>query len=275
MKTLFYVVWLAVLSSAQVTPGFAGAPADAPVVQSESVRALQSNLSATPVNLPRTPPAQKTLENFTILYEANYSAFKGTASLALTAAEKPNEYLYQVQSKASGIARLFQPGTATESSRFTLAADGLKPLQYAYDEGSGKTKGKSSVEFDWPQLTASSIHKGVPASLPLEQPIQDRLSADLQTILQLRAGESPTTQSIVYRNSIRHYDLFPRGQETVTTPAGTFAAVKYLRQREGSKRSTLIWFAPDAGYLPVRIEQLKNDKTTVTMTATSIVGPKQ
>ncbi len=129
------------------------------------------------------------------------------------------------------------------------------------------------MRFDWAALSADSVHEGEPATLTLDPEVRDRLSADLETILELRAGELPDTQVIAYRNAIRRYDLYPKGEETIETPAGTYATVKFLRQREGSKRSTMIWFAVDAGYLPVRIAQMKNNKTNVTMEAVSVSLP--
>ena len=99
----------------------------------------------------------------------------------------------------------------------------------------------------------------------------DRLSADIVVIMDLRNGRPPRTLYIAEKNTTREYTFTPRGEATVETPAGTFETVLYLRQRDGSSRSTLIWYARNADFLPVRMEQLKDGKSTVTSVATSIV----
>jgi hypothetical protein len=255
-----------------VTPVIGGAPGDKPAADPAAAAASQADAVALPAFNKRSEPAIK-LDLFTINYEVRFTGLSGIASLSLKKAEAPNEYLYQVESQAKGIARLLQSNRATEKSRFIVNADGLTPVRYEFDGGSGKDSDRSAIDFDWERSTASSVHEGEPAELRIETHIKDRLSADLQTVLELRAGEMPEAQHIAYRNSIRSYDLIQSGEETITVPAGTFKTVKFLRHREDSKRSTMIWFAVDAGFLPIRIEQRKNDKPNATMSAVEILGP--
>jgi len=268
MLKFFWADVIAISLLSVTSLGVAGAPDDLTTPSPEPSIREQSGQRAQKIESAPLEIAQ--LAEFTINYEARYGAFKGTASLALSATDQPDEYVYQVETTARGLARLAQPGALEESSRFIMTVNGVRPLSYAYDEGSGKAKDQSSIAFDWSQHTAQCVHKGVPVQLSLDDTIKDRLSADLQTILELRAGKVPTTQTIAYRNSIREYELLPRGKKTITTPAGSFDTVRFLRQRQGSKRATMIWFAQDIGYLPVRIEQLKNNESTVTMTAVNV-----
>ena len=47
------------------------------------------------------------------------------------------------------------------------------------------------------------------------------------------------------------------GNEQITTPAGSFNAVKVVRDRgEKSSRKTWIWFAPELDYMIVKIHQV-------------------
>jgi hypothetical protein len=96
----------------------------------------------------------------------------------------------------------------------------------------------------------------------------DRLTADIAMIQKLRNGETPTGFDLVDRNEIRRYEYTLQGEETIKVPAGTFQTVKYLRNRPGSSRATLIWFAPGMDYLPVKIAQLKRGKSVIEMFAT-------
>ena len=230
--------------------------------------------------LTATPTAKKPVDaapfaGFRIDYSARYSAFTLDASLELKKTSMADTYTYEVTTKAHGLAKLFQSGTARERSEFILSKQSLRPILYTYNDGSGKEENRSRIVFDWPNGTARSVHESVSAELLLETGIHDRLSADLNSIIQLRNGQVPKEQVIAYRNSIRRYNMTALGKETIEVPAGTFVTEKFLRQRTNSKRSTLIWFAKDADYLPVRIEQQKNGTTNVAMVATNISTNEQ
>jgi hypothetical protein len=53
--------------------------------------------------------------------------------------------------------------------------------------------------------------------------------------------------------------------EAIKTKGGSFDTVKYRRYRTGSSRSTLIWFAAELEYLPVRMQHFNKDKSTGTV----------
>ena len=124
----------------------------------------------------------------------------------------------------------------------------------------------SHVDFDWPAGIATSLHDGERRQLTIKAGILDRLSADLAAILDLRQGKVLEGYDMVYRNEIRRYEFRFGGEEAIVTPAGTFSTLRYLRQRPGSRRSTIIWFAPELCYQPVKVEQQRDGKTRGTMT---------
>jgi hypothetical protein len=244
----------------------AGAPSKTPA-HPETISNDQALAETSAPTLSAPPAAKKPVDamplaDFKINYSARYSAFKLDASLQLKKMTATDTYSYEVTTKARGLAKLLQSGTARERSEFVLSEQGLQSVLYTYDDGSGKEENGSRI--------ARSVHETVSAELLLETEIHDRLTADLNSIIQLRNGQAPKQQVIVYRNSIRRYNMTALGEETIDIPAGTFVTEKFLRQRTNSKRSTLIWFAKDANYLPVRIEQQKNGKTNVTMVAKDI-----
>ena len=134
--------------------------------------------------------------------------------------------------------------------------------------GAVNSPGRYDIEFNWEAGIAHSVYKGVPKDIDITAGMLDRLTADIAAIHELRNNRKPTSYEITHRNSIRLYEFTQQGEETVSVPAGKFRTVKYLRQRPGSSRATLIWFAPDADYLPVKIVQLKRGKSQIVMVAT-------
>lgn len=213
-------------------------------------------------------PAPATLHGFHTVYELRYAALRGDATIDLQAADAPNEFLYSVTTRTRGIARLLRPGTASEIARFRYDENGFQPLSYRLDDGIAKAENDSTIEFNWQTGIATSTHGTETVELPLRPGMLDRLTADIAVIQKLRNGETLTGFDLVDRNEIRRYEYVPQGEETIRVPAGTFRTVKYLRNRPGSSRATLIWFAPDREYLPVKMTQLKRGESVIEMFAT-------
>ena len=157
-----------------------------------------------------------------------------------------------------------------EEARFTSDGERLYSTSYVVEGGSKSSDDDSDIRFDWDSGSAASIYEEEAATLPLEGEVYDRISADIVIINDLRNGLEPRSLRIAEKNEVRDYEFTFQGKETVEVPAGTFDTVKYLRQRIGSSRSTLIWYAPAADYLPVRMEQLKRGDPVATSVATTI-----
>jgi Protein of unknown function (DUF3108) len=213
-------------------------------------------------------PAPTILNGFHTVYELRYAALRGDATIALQATDVPNEYLYSVTTRTRGIARLLRPGTASEIARFRYDENGFRPLSYRLDDGIAKAENDSTIQFNWQTGIATSTHGTETVELPIRAGMLDRLTADIAAIQTLRKGEPLTGFDLVDRNEIRRYEYTLQGEETIRVPAGTFRTVKYMRRRPGSSRATLIWFAPDREYLPVKMTQLKRGESVIEMFAT-------
>jgi len=212
--------------------------------------------------------APATLNGFHTVYELRYSALRADATIDLQPADAPNEYLYSNTTRTRGLARLMRPGTAREIARFRYDENGFQPLSYRLDDGVAKAENDSNIQFNWQTGIATSTHETETVELPIRAGMLDRLTADIAAIQKLRNGETLTGFDLVDRNEIRRYEFTLQGEETINVPAGTFKTVKYLRARPGSSRATLIWFAPDMEYLPVKITQLKRGESVIEMFAT-------
>jgi hypothetical protein len=208
------------------------------------------------------------LKGFHAEYKLKYSMFSGTVVLDLQATEKPDEYLYEVTTRAGGVARIAMSGDAIERSRFIYTDGAVKPMHYYLNNGRKNDDSETDIQFDWSKGIALTKYEGQTTERTLEPETLDRLSTDVTAIIELRAGRVPGDYSIMDDDSIKIYGYEFLGEEKIKVPAGEFRTLKYNRQRPGSSRSMLVWFAPDAGYLPVRTEYLKRGKTTITSTAT-------
>jgi hypothetical protein len=225
-------------------------------------------LASTAIANAGAPNTVAELAGFHAEYEASYAGLKAEAIMEFRAAETPNEYVYEVVTRALGLASFIRPGTGIETSRIAFTESGFLPISYQLDDGTEKLENDTDIRFNWETGIAHSIYKGVAKDIAITAGMLDRLTADIAAIHALRNNQQLTSYEITHRNSIRLYEFKPQGEETVSVPAGEFQAIKYLRQRPGSSRATLIWFAPEADYLPVKIVQLKRGESQIVMVAT-------
>jgi len=214
------------------------------------------------------PAVSSAIQGFHTAYELRYAGLRADATIDLKPTETPGEYLYSVTTKTRGLARLIRPGTATEVAKFIYDHNGFRPLSYHLDDGVPKEENDSDVQFDWAKGTAVCRHESQTVELQIQVGMLDRLTSDIVAIQSLRDGRPLGEFDVVDRNEIQRYEFTPQGEETIKVPAGTFKTIKYLRGKPGSSRATMIWFAPDAAYLPVKLAQLKRGKSTVEMYAT-------
>jgi hypothetical protein len=235
-----------------------------------------SNAAAAPdsARADETDPVPRPVD-FSVEYRASYAAFSADISLALQAQQGSDEYRILATTKARGLAKLAQPGTVREEAQFIFEQGEFLSQNYILDTGRKSPDDKTDLRFDHQKQSIASIYEGTPVTLPLTGKIYDRISADIVIMSDLRNGKHPRDLRIAEKNQIRDYSFTLQGEETVEVPAGTYRTVKYLRQRTGSSRSTLIWYAVDAEFVPVRMEQLKRGKSTVTSVATKLTVAQQ
>jgi hypothetical protein len=211
----------------------------------------------------------KTLSPFELRYQLKAYGLSGEGVLKLQTTDIAGQYLLSSRTEATGLASLIRPNAAIESSRFTMDGETIRVDEYHFNSGSGDKLEDSHASFDWDAGIAHSNHQEELADVALRPGMLDRMSADLQVTLDLKAGKQPSAYTMVHRNSAKTYEFIYQGEDTVKTPAGTFKAIKYLRQRPGSSRSAFIWYAPELAYQAVKVIQLKNGKKGATLLLSS------
>jgi hypothetical protein len=141
---------------------------------------------------------------------------------------------------------------ANQTSRGTLDASGLRPLEFAESRGS---RTPQTTTFDWDaKLVHFSAAPDTPA--PTEAGLQDRVSVLLQLALQLRpaAREGPLEIPVAGARRVGPYRFARRGVEAVKVPVGTIEALHLERTpEEGDKDRLEAWFAAGWCGLPVRL----------------------
>jgi hypothetical protein len=101
--------------------------------------------------------------------------------------------------------------------------------------------------------------------LPLSPRVQDDGSVQLALMVELLAGRTPPTVQLIDKNSVREYEFSRDGEATIKTPLGDVRTVVFKSQKKYSPRITRFWCAPDHGYVPMKVQQKKDDDVQWTL----------
>ncbi len=181
--------------------------------------------------------------------------------------------VFESYSKTTGLAALFIKDKITERTTFTLDSNTIQPQNYLYDRQGGKRARTAKLNFDWAKKSVSNAINGDAWKMEIPLGTQDKLSYQLQLMLDLQAGEKHFEYPVADGGILKHYRFILLGSETIDTPMGKLETIKLKRERAAnSKRKTTIWFAKSLHYLPVRIKQGKSEDEFITLEIKKIEG---
>ena len=209
--------------------------------------------------------------NVVSAFRATYAAeFRGMdgGNLIFTfqPASEPGQFIYQTTADPSFLASLVVSRDANERSRLAIDADGVRPLEWMFDDGKSSDKADGSLEFDWAAQRVTGRIEREEIDFATEPGLQDRLSIQIAVMTSLLRGEEPSTFPMIDDNRIKRYTYRKIGDATLDTPLGKIATVVYESTREGSSRVARFWMAPSYDYLALRAEQERKGKVETVMT---------
>lgn len=168
-------------------------------------------------------------------------------------------YRITSEARAAGVAALLARGQGwRRESSGTLDSSGLRPEQFTDQRGANPAQ---RARLDW---VGNLIRFDRPGSgavegelEPLPASTTDRLSfpyalawrASQPSGLPTTAWDAPMTDG----RRLSHYRFTVVGREQVSTPAGSFDAIRVSRVRDKDDHATDVWLALGHGMIPVRI----------------------
>lgn len=200
-------------------------------------------------------------------YEASYRVLYkgrhlGDAEFAVRYDEADRRYVFSSSTEARGLLKIARPNPATERSEFVVRKSGeLRPLLFAYDDGSRKGEDSLRIVFDWDRGIATTRRDGGEQQTAVSPGVLDRGTLQVALMMDMAAHGPRSPYRLVDGDALERYDYRLDGKETLEVPAGAFETERYEQRREGSSRSTWIWVSPALDYLPVRIEQRRGGET--------------
>ncbi|MBA3582595.1 MAG: DUF3108 domain-containing protein [Gammaproteobacteria bacterium] len=206
-------------------------------------------------------------------YVAEYKIEKlgvAVGHAVMTLSDKGNGiWEYSSRVKPYGVASLFTKQEVVESSQVRLMPDNsIKPLIYEHKHKGGDKAKNVQYVYDWNQKTVTTVVNGAPKQFPLDKPLYDPQSAQLFLSIALQTGAKSIEVPVLDDGEINNYTLSFSGTETLKTKLGEYQTQKLSRVH--GKRVTHTWIAPRLNFIPVRIEQIKNQDSSVSMSLDSV-----
>jgi hypothetical protein len=200
-------------------------------------------------------------------FEASYGwSWHGmTVAVSTVKLEKTGDtWVYSSKSNPRGIGKVFSE-RPVQKSILRVTEKGVEPLSYDADDGTSATKRDAHVQFDWEHGRVTGVYEDVKVDMPLQPGIQDDLSVQIALMVELLAGREPKQFQMIDKNTVREYRYVHEGEESISTAFGKIDTIVYAAQKTGSPRVTRFWCAPSRGYIPMRVEQKKDDDVQWTM----------
>ena len=211
------------------------------------------------------PAANATeLTPHTAEYRVKISVLSGQLNTELRATDSGYVATHVIRPK--GLAKL-RGGKMNVRSEFTTAPDGVRPVRF--DEvDTIRDDPEAHIRFDWETNQASGTVGKEDVVLQLDGLAHDNVSIQYELMHDLLNSGPDDTYVLFDVDKMRVANVRNVGTKKVETRAGDYEVVGIQHQKEGSKRITTLWCAPELGYLPVIIEQHRKGKLNFQATLT-------
>jgi len=208
---------------------------------------------------------------FTAVYEVTYRGMRaGQLTMKLSRDDATGRYTYETTADPSMLARFFVSRAAVERSILEIGPEGVRPIEWSFDDGKSGTQKDSRLQFDWTRNVATGVIEGEEIELPLEPGLQDRLSIQIDVVTSLLRGEAPGTIPLIDDNRVKRYDYVKKETTSIDSPLGKLDAIVYESTRQGSDRQSRFWMIPKMEYLAARAEQIRKGKVETVMVLQSV-----
>ena len=182
---------------------------------------------------------------------------------------------YTSSTKPKGIIALVMSDTVEETSKLEWPEQASTPRLLSYSLFKNKKYSRNqNIQLDWKDDASVAItasYKNRPHDLQHEGVLWGRQTLQLALISELLSGNKQNNfnYTVVDKGALHQYQCQRLGSEKLELEDRFYNTVKFKVSRDGSNRSTLIWFAAELEYLPVYVEKRKGDEVNVSMSLKS------
>lgn len=212
-------------------------------------------------------------------YTATYHVDKfgttvGLSTITLKQAE--NEVHYSQNVELVGFVSWFKKDRVSENSWLTKNENNIYLLKkYQYIHTHSKKNRDSLIEADWTinknnQLAGTIIGdvRGKNIALQTNERVWDTLSFQLALMSDVSNKTNNYHYNVISRGIIKKYSFTQTGEEVLEINDREYRTV--ILERHGGKKSTKIWLSTELHYVPILIENYKDDELDSTLTLDTI-----
>jgi hypothetical protein len=143
-------------------------------------------------------------------------------------------------------------------------------LEYNYQNFNDDRVRDVKLVFDWDKQRVTNIINGDPWHMALQPGLQDKLLFQLKMMQDLKNGAEVLQYSVADGGKIKEYRIEKIGDEVLEIALGRFNTIKL--QRITKTKTTTWWCAEQLHYLPVKIQQKKQDGSRVVAVLRKLEG---
>ena len=207
-------------------------------------------------------------------YSAIYNAKLKQADGVLATQLKKNGdvYSFELITEPTGFWKIITKGSVIERSRFVIENDQLKTYDYHLIDTIRKKSRESESEFNWSTSKITGYYKDREIDIPLEGKTLSRIVLQLQIMHDQEKQIASTDYLILDKDALKKITVFPEEFITETSvPFGKFQTIKISHQSENSERLNSLWLAPELNFIPIKISQSINGKTSFEANLTQLI----
>lgn len=181
-------------------------------------------------------------------------------------------YEFQARITPKGMLKLVRPKPTIERSQFRVEGAHFRPLEYWYEDGSRSGEDNWHLVFDWERRVATVSTAEARREVAVPDAALDIGTLKAAIVRDLAARGAPGPYEIAGDDGVSTYEYSDSGPATLVTGVGSLETKLFVQHRAGSSRTTWLWAAPKLGFLPVRIEQRRNDEIQTSFLLQAVDG---
>ncbi len=209
-----------------------------------------------------------------LISEHIYYLSKGEIHFATTSNKifkKSNEKIFVIESKTSGIFKM-KKDHRIEVSRYE--SKNTKPYYYKFYRNKKDKLEIIETFFNKDNSMIITTHSTNNVIKNIKHKkikhTHDRLSVQVDYQDKLKEGKYSHDYRIIDKGRLREYQFRHIGEEEIETILGKTSTVIIHKFIKNNKRNTLTWYAIDHGFIPVKIEQYRENTLKFTVTLEEI-----
>lgn len=142
------------------------------------------------------------------------------------------------------------------------------PLSYRYKLSGFLIRNREeAINFDWDKMVVSGHHEGDRFSMELEEGAMDPMGYQLQLSQDIKAGKREMEYRVIDKGDYDTDRFAVVDEETLSANGEEIRTLKAEKVRDsGSKRQSLMWFAPERDHLLIRFLQVEPDGSEYELT---------